>query len=552
MHVQDRSSRLRALAAPLALAVAMSIAAVPACAFAHSRWRQPDPVYRLRLSRSLGAGHWRRTIARRQHSLRAHSAIVNGSQIEITQAPWQTFVVGIIPINATEALFLLCGGSVLDQTHVLTAAHCLYDPLNESRIPAADIYVVAGTSNVSRVEAGEQEIKAASVRVHPDYNYAVGAGGADDVGVIEVASAFTFGQRVQSIPLAGAAPGEGASVNLTGFGKESASGTVEGPLNSLAMTVGFSRPCGGGADAVFICASAPGGSGCTGDSGSGLTEGATPTLVGVMDTVQIISGQACRDGADNGFVNATAPEIKEFVEGSEAPPLAPRGGSGITLRAVTRVGSLATCEPGSWSGSPTYTYSFFNSGTGAALQSGASSTYAITSANIGESIACEVRASNAGGTGAVRTSGLPPVLANEEPSSGPPPTPQPTPGEVQKAAEREALIRGIAEAKAREAAEAKAREEAEAIERAQREFEARLRAQKAKRQCVVPALVGDTLSRAKHALARAHCAVSRITEPPGARLHLVVTSQSPRPGRHEPAGSRVALTLGHASKHHRK
>jgi hypothetical protein len=119
------------------------------------------------------------------------------------------------------------------------------------------------------------------------------------------------------------------------------------------MTVGFSRQYGGEVDAVFLCASTPTGAGCNGDSGSGLTYGSIPVLVGIMDTGEIVSGEPCSGGSDNGFVNVAAPEIREFIEGSENPPIAPRGG-GVTIHAVPKVGDMATCESGSWSGSPTF------------------------------------------------------------------------------------------------------------------------------------------------------------------------------------------------------
>jgi hypothetical protein len=485
-------------------------------------------------------------IAQRLGSLKARAAIVGGSQIEITQAPWQVFVVGVVPINEKEALFLFCGGSLLDTTHVLTAGHCAYDPLNETRIPSSDIFVVAGSSNVSKIEAGEQEAGAMAVRVHPGFDYASGPGAPDDLAVIELSKAFTLGPRIETIGLAVAPPGVGAPVTLTGFGMESPSGSIEGPLHSLTMAVGYSRSCGREADAVFICATAPVGSGCNGDSGSALTAGATRQVVGVMDTVAVISGQPCADGADNGFVNVTAPEIRDFVEGSETPPQAPRGGSGIVVRAVTKVGSTATCEPGSWTGSPTYTYVFQNAETRQPLQTGPSSSYAIGAADVGVSIACEVQASNAGGTGVVRTSGLPAVEPiSEPPPPPPPPPPSPPPQEVLPSQPIAESGQTAAEAQRIEGE----RRERETFEHAQHELEARVRSeQAAARRCVVPSLRGDTLTRAKRALTKAHCQIGSVSRPRHAHGRFIVTHQAQPAGKRESAGSRVDVTLGHVSR----
>jgi hypothetical protein len=402
--------------------VTSSLASVPV---GHHGWRVAYRVLHRSDSPTL-----RRRVVRAGTLSRARASIVGGSQIAITQAPWQTLVVALIPKPEEKVLVLLCGGSVIGETRIVTAGHCVFDPTTGSRVPAEDMLVIAGTADFAQPEPGEQELKVASVRVHPDFEYALGAGASDDVAVLALAAPLTFNALVQPIGLvaAGAAPEEGEHVNLTGFGRETPTGSSEGPLHSIGMTVGFSRPCGGEADAVFLCASASGGSGCSGDSGSGLTGGSIPMLVGVMDTVEIISGEPCPANSSNGFVNIAAPEINDFIEGSETPPVAPRGGGAI-VRAVTEVGRVATCEPGSWTGSPTFMYSFVNSASGQTLQSGSSATYQLTTADVGRTIYCQVYASNAGGTGVGRTISLRAIEAPPTPQPPlPPPFSPPSPG----------------------------------------------------------------------------------------------------------------------------
>jgi hypothetical protein len=343
---------------------------------------------------------------------RARASIVGGRQIPITQAPWQVFILSIIPIEEEKELLLLCGGSIVDATHIVTAGHCTYDPESGSPIPAGDMFVSAGTSDFNRPEAGEQEAEVASVRVHPYFEYSRGPGTPDDIAVLTLTQSLTFTSSVQPVGLvaSGNTPPEGTQVNLTGFGEEVPTEFPEGFLNSLGMTVGYSRPCGGEADAVFLCASSPTGSGCEGDSGSALTGGSTPTLVGVMDTVESIPAKQCGAESEDGFVNVAAPEIQDFIDGSETPPRAPRG-RGAIIRAVPEVGHAMTCEPGTWSGSPTFTYSFVSSTNLQILQSGPSAGYELTEADVGRSIYCQVSASNAGGTGMGRTPALGPIQA---------------------------------------------------------------------------------------------------------------------------------------------
>jgi hypothetical protein len=376
---------------------------------------------RVTVSPSAQARHRRPTRRLPVHSQRARVSIVGGNTISIGQAPWQVEVRA--PISGGEEL--LCGGSILDETHILTAAHCTYDPETETAIPADEFKVFAGRSKAFTVSPEEQKVAVKSVRVHPYYDRALGASGGDDVAVLELEQTLTLsGPSARAIePIAaGSAPPEGASVNLTGYGAESPEGTLTGALNSLGMTLVFSRLCGGEANALFLCASTPSGSLCQGDSGSALTTTGSPAkLVGVTDTVEIIAEEVCRDGAIGGFVNVAAPEIRDFIlAGDETPPRAPRGGGAIIRGVITSGGSL-TCTPGSWSNDPTITIAFVDGTSGQILQSGGSSTYTLSAADVGRRILCEVRATNAGGTGIGRTEALPPIQG--APRTGPPPPP---------------------------------------------------------------------------------------------------------------------------------
>jgi hypothetical protein len=112
-------------------------------------------------------------------------------------------------------------------------------------------------------------------------------------------------------------------------------------------------------------------------------------------------------------------------------------------------------------------------------------------------------------------------------------------------AEREAKHREEEERPAKEAAErsAKEREIREAGERAGREGAER--AATLRPACVVPRLEGDSPAAAGHALRRAHCGLGKFSMPHGHRGQLVVVGQSVHGGRKLPAGTRVALTLGH-------
>ncbi len=324
----------------------------------------------------------------------------------------------------------LCGGSIVrDMSHVLTAGHCVYDPNTGEQLPASDFTVVAGVSSISEKEIAEgatsQAEKVSAARAHPYYDYLPGAdtGTPDDVAELELTAPLqpTTAVGIVALPTASTLPAEGEDAVLSGFGEEDpANEEPDKNLYSLDEQLGFSRQCGGEANAVFLCASSPGGTACSGDSGGALIGGSPQQQIGVVDTVALVGGQRCTHGALNGFANVTAPEILDFVEGSEAPPVAPRGG-GAVIRGFIEPGKSLTCERGSWSGSPTYTYAFVNSADGQVLQQGPAALYPLTSADIGRAILCEVSATNAGGTGIGRTPALPPIeAARTSAGAGPP------------------------------------------------------------------------------------------------------------------------------------
>src|ERR1700735_4805582 len=246
-------------------------------------------------------GYGRRSPHR--HTNHAHAAIVGGSPTAIGQAPWQVAVKVVLPGGEGS---LLCGGSIIDSAHILTAAHCVFDPKAGNVIPAEDFAVRASTSDLASPGFEEQERAITDVRPHPYYVYAPDSGraGPDDVAVLTLQEPLVLGPAAAVIPLVspGASPAESSPVNLTGFGEENPlTNELTEELYSLPMTVGWPRECGGENDAVFLCASSVSGAPCNGDSGGALTLGSPAVQVGVEDDLNLVDGKRCVAGAESGF-----------------------------------------------------------------------------------------------------------------------------------------------------------------------------------------------------------------------------------------------------------
>ncbi len=362
---------------------------------------------------------------------RAHVAIVDGSQIAIGQAPWQVVVEAVTPEKKGLAA-ILCGGSIVDASHILTAAHCVFDATSGGVTPAEDFTVRAGTADLASRAGSEEQARAVTdVRPHPYYVYDSDSEGVapDDVALLTLQEPLVLGPAAAAIsPVSpGASPTEGASVGLTGFGEENPlTNELDGKLYSLGMTIGWPRECGGENDAVLLCASSPSGSPCNGDSGSALTLGSPVAQVGVEDAGYLVAGKRCVAGSESAFANLAAPEIQDFLDGIEEPPRAPRGGHAVIREAPINDGVLS-CEPGTWSGQPTFTITFLDGGDGQILQQGSSTSYAVPAAEVGHKIACEVQAANVGGTGVGRTPGLQATVAAPPSPPSPPPAGAATP-----------------------------------------------------------------------------------------------------------------------------
>jgi Trypsin len=337
-------------------------------------------------------------------------AVVGGSPIQVQSAPWAVFVTDEFATVEDQ-----CSGSVLDATHVLTAAHCLYDDNGALTQPSA-LSVEAGISNFVAPTANdaEQDRAVSSFRVHPGFRY-TGSGGPDDVAVLTLASPLDLsGPAVQAIalPTSPSTFPSGAAVAIAGFGVQQPPNGDTGELVSMSATVDEQGECGDftqsalleSDNAVVLCATSPVSAVCNGDSGGGLvTTGGTPVLVGVVTAGPL----GCPVGTPGLFAYVGAPEILSFIQGNDQPPTAPRPAAGttseLTWAAPLDVGDVVSCSTAGWPEPVQVVYTFANASTGAVLQSGPDPRYVVPPDALGISIVCKLAVSDAGGTTVAET-----------------------------------------------------------------------------------------------------------------------------------------------------
>ncbi len=325
--------------------------------------------------------------------------VVGGIAADVRSAPWT-----VVVVHGTLDSAAYCSGSIIDSLHVLTAGHCVFD--SGGTLASTHTFLVrAGVTNAVTATSTDQrqDRGVAAIRVHPGYNDDPRIE-ADDVAVLTLTTPLDLsGPTAQAIalPTPGLRLKVGQAVSLTGFGITSANAGDDAPitLNRMSSTLIDDTSCLRAPDdlanAVLVCAFSGTNSPCHGDSGSALVlTTPTPVVVGVT------GAGTCDANTAAEFADLTSPEILQFVQGNDDPPLAPRRTAEPVLSGPTttpQVGQTLTCSPGAWTQTAAFAYGFLEGTNGLVLRSGPSS-YRLGAGDAGRRILCRVSATSAGGT----------------------------------------------------------------------------------------------------------------------------------------------------------
>ncbi|XP_066594933.1 transmembrane protease serine 9-like [Prorops nasuta] len=156
-----------------------------------------------------------------------------------------------------------CGGSILNERYILTAAHCIQGIVKDS------LSIAAGITELNKHGV---EYKVDSFLVHPKYN---SGRFLNDVGIIKVVEDIQFTDKIQPIKLLSKEPEkETYDVVLTGWGRLSAGGALPNHLQEINLVTTTEKACKASHWQVtnsHICTLTKRGEGaCNGDSGGPL------------------------------------------------------------------------------------------------------------------------------------------------------------------------------------------------------------------------------------------------------------------------------------------
>lgn len=222
--------------------------------------------------------------------------IVNGVDTSIEAHPYQ---VSLQRLSG----FHFCGGSIIDATTIVTAAHCL------QKTSPSQIQVRLGSTYFNR-DGIVKRVRA--LRIHPGYNDRTNV---NDVAVIKLIDSVAESSKIRYISLSESTPATGTPAVVTGWGVKCAVVCTKSPeiLQEVVVDIIDRVACaskkykyGSEIKATMVCAADTGKDACQGDSGGPLV--VKNKLVGVVSW-----GRGCASANYPGVYSDVAQE-RSWIE----------------------------------------------------------------------------------------------------------------------------------------------------------------------------------------------------------------------------------------------
>ncbi|XP_068632220.1 chymotrypsin-1-like [Battus philenor] len=238
--------------------------------------------------------------------------IVGGKPAEEGSVPYMVAMI----IGETARIFM-CGGSLISQRHVLTAAHCVVSVYNSGSL-LSSLRIVVGTNTW---DSEGQLYEISHNFTHQEYNSKTIQ---NDIGMLVTSSDMKLSDTVKLVPLSYDFVGGNVNCRVAGWGRVLASGKLSSTLLELYVTTVDADECIEDVQKVaaaigirpppvlpemHLCAfNSKGHGSCYGDSGSSLVEVDSGKQVGLVSW-----GLPCGLGSPDMFtrISAFEPWIEE-------------------------------------------------------------------------------------------------------------------------------------------------------------------------------------------------------------------------------------------------
>merc|ERR1719167_589201 len=184
--------------------------------------------------------------------------IVGGEEAEPHEFPWQ------VSLRRRKDNFHFCGGSILNENTVITAAHCTV--IWED---ASEVVIVAGEHNKKVDEGTEQYVDVSKLETHENYQNLQ-----NDIALWHLADSLTFDDAVQPVPMPEPNQIAEGPCTVTGWGTLSSGGKTPDVLMKVDVPLVSDTKCKLEYPLSIVesmlCAGEAGKDSCQGDSGGPL------------------------------------------------------------------------------------------------------------------------------------------------------------------------------------------------------------------------------------------------------------------------------------------